>query len=237
MKSVIHKANQRGYNDLGWLKANHSFSFAHFYDENKIHFGALRVLNDDIIAPGMGFGTHPHDNMEIVTIPLKGQLQHRDSMGSNSVIHAGEVQMMSAGSGIQHSEFNASKTDEINLLQIWVFPEHKNIDPVYNEKDFTPFFKDNAFTLLISPNGEAESLPVNQQTWFSKGNFSADHQQTYTLHTREHGVYVFVIEGAIKMNDTTLTRRDAMGIWETDAVSFTALENSNVLLIEVPMVF
>lgn len=236
MKTVYHSANSRGHKDLGWLKANHSFSFSDYYDPEKVHFGALRVLNDDIVAPGKGFGQHPHDNMEIVTIPLTGKLEHRDTLGTHSVIESGEVQVMSAGSGIQHSEFNADQHSPINLLQIWVMPEIRNITPRYDQRRFDRADRINKLQVVVNPH-ENEGLWVNQQTWFSIGNPQKDVSLTYSLNGKVHGVYVFVIEGSIKIGDQTLGKRDALGITETKDFSFTALEDSEVLLLEVPMQF
>jgi len=236
MKTVFHSASSRGHNDLGWLTANHSFSFGQYYNPDKVHFGALRVLNDDIIVPGKGFGQHPHDNMEIITIPLKGKLEHRDTLGTHSVIESGEVQVMSAGNGIQHSEFNADTNEPINLLQIWVMPEKRNITPRYDQRRFDKADRINKLQVVVSPD-EHEGLWVNQQTWFSIGNPQKDVSLSYTLRGKAHGVYVFVIEGTVKIGDQTLGKRDALGISETTNFSFTALEDAEVLLLEVPMQF
>src|SRR6187402_2840113 len=182
MKSIFYPANERGSNDIGWLKANFSFSFGPYYNPDKVHFGALRVLNDDIIAGGTGFGTHPHDNMEIITIPLDGALEHKDSMGNIGVIHSGEIQVMSAGSGVTHSEYNHSKTEEANTLQIWLFPKERNIKPRYDQKSFTDVLEINKLVKLISPDKEnKDTLWINQDAVFSMGDFEAENQINYTI--------------------------------------------------------
>lgn len=235
MKKIIHLAKDRGFADHGWLKAAHSFSFAQFYDPNKVHFGLLRVLNDDIVAPAMGFGTHGHDNMEIVTIPLRGSLAHKDSLGSEGTITPGEVQIMSAGSGIQHSEFNASASEEVNLLQIWVFPKLRNIEPRYDQKKFDPALANNRFQILVSPNEEEGSMWINQDALFAIGNFEAGRSFAYTKRYPANGAYVFVIEGSVDLDGTTLNRRDAAGVYDFTELSFLVKENARVLVIEIPM--
>lgn len=235
MKKIVHLAKDRGFADHGWLKAAHSFSFGQFYDPNKVHFGLLRVLNDDIVAPNMGFGTHGHDNMEIVTIPLRGSLAHKDSLGSEGTITPGEVQIMSAGSGIQHSEFNASATEEVNLLQIWVFPKERNINPRYDQKRFDTAQRENRFQILVSPIEEEGSMWINQDAVFALGNFEAGNDFTYIVKHPGNGAYVFVIEGAIDLDETTLSRRDAAGVYDTLEIPFRVKENARVLVVEVPM--
>ncbi|MFM6975633.1 MAG: pirin family protein [Sphingobacteriaceae bacterium] len=235
MKKIIHLANDRGFADHGWLKATHSFSFAQFYDPQKVHFGLLRVLNDDIVAPAMGFGTHGHDNMEIVTIPLRGSLAHKDSLGSEGTITPGEVQIMSAGSGIQHSEFNASSTEEVNLLQIWVFPKIRNITPRYDQKQFDQAKAKNRFQILVSPTEEEGAMWINQDAVFALGNFDAGLAYSYTIKHRGNGAYFFVIEGSVELDGTQLSRRDAAGIYDTETVPFQVNENAKILVIEVPM--
>lgn len=236
MKKVLHPANERGYNDLGWLKSWHSFSFGQFYDPNKIHFGALRVVNDDYVAPSMGFGMHPHDNMEIITIILSGQLEHKDSMGNIGLIHAGEVQVMSAGTGIRHSEYNPSEKEEVNLLQIWVFPKDRDITPRYDQKSFADAIKPNELTTLIAPEKSADTLWINQDARFTMGVFDAGKQVDYTIKTPGNGAYVFVIEGAVDIDGTTLNKRDALGVYDTDTFKIDTKENTRVLIIEIPMV-
>ena len=235
MKTIFHPAAQRGFANHGWLQAAHSFSFAQYYDPAKVHFGQLRVLNDDIVAPAMGFGTHGHDNMEIVTIPLRGSLAHKDSLGSVGTITPGEVQIMSAGSGIQHSEFNASETEEVNLLQIWVFPKERNITPRYDQKAFDTSLAQNRFQLVVSPSEKDGSLWINQDACFSLGSFDAHTEASYTFNFTQNGAYVFVIEGEINLAGQVLGRRDAMGVYDTQTLSFTVEEAAKVLVIEIPM--
>ena len=215
MKTIYHSADSRGYADHGWLEARHSFSFANYYDPERIHFGKLRVLNDDIVAPDMGFGTHPHNNMEIITIPLSGQLEHKDSMGNGSVITAGEVQVMSAGTGVMHSEFNPSPTEHTNLLQIWIFPEKKDVTPRYDQRKFNAdAFRDTIKTVVNNSENDS-SLFIHQKAVISMARVSAGREMEYALHYPGHGVYVFVIEGKLEIGKSVLLRRDAMGITET----------------------
>ncbi len=235
MKTIFHPADQRGFANHGWLQAAHSFSFAQYYDPSKVHFGLLRVLNDDIVAPAMGFGMHGHDNMEIVTIPLKGSLAHKDSLGSAGTITPGEVQIMSAGSGIQHSEFNASETEAVNLLQIWVFPKERNIQPRYDQKAFDTSTSTNQFQLLVSPTEKEGSLWINQDACFSLGTFQEKQEVQYQFTFPDNGAYVFVIEGEITLANQILGRRDAMGVYHTDQISFTVQQEAKVLVIEIPM--
>jgi quercetin 2,3-dioxygenase len=235
MKSIYYPANERGHNDIGWLKANFSFSFGPYYNPDKVHFGALRVLNDDIIEGGTGFGTHPHDNMEIITIPISGALEHKDSMGSVGVIHAGEVQIMSAGSGVTHSEYNHSKTEAANTLQIWLFPKERNIKPRYDQKSFTDILKLNELTTLISPDKNADTLWINQDAVFSMGNFEPGKQINYDVKIPENGVYIFVIEGAAKIDGHTLNKRDALGVYNTSSFTIETEATSRLLLMEIPM--
>jgi hypothetical protein len=235
MKKIIHKASDRGIQDHGWLKAAHSFSFGQYHDPAKVHFGLLRVLNDDIVTSGMGFGTHGHDNMEIVTIPLKGALAHKDSLGSEGVITANEVQIMSAGSGIKHSEFNASETDEVNLLQIWVFPKIRNIEPRYDQKQFDVTLFNNKFQAVVSPDQEDGAMWINQNAWFSLGNFERDKIANYTIKHPGNGAYIFLIEGQVELDGVILNKRDAVGVYDTETFDIKVSENSKVLIIDVPM--
>ncbi|HMJ70666.1 MAG TPA: pirin family protein [Cyclobacteriaceae bacterium] len=238
MKTILHKAADRGHASHGWLDSHHSFSFAHFYDPDKIHFGALRVLNDDIVQGGMGFGTHPHDNMEIISIPLSGDLEHKDSMGNTGVIRQNDVQIMSAGSGIQHSEYNMNKDKLVNFLQIWVFPKVKNITPRYDQKTLRGEDRLNKLQVIVSPDsttaGES-GVKINQEAWFNLGTLSKGTDVSYPLHDAAHGVYVFVIEGDVTVNGQALNKRDALGVWDTEKLSLTADSNAEVLLMEVPM--
>ena len=235
MKKTIHPANERGHNDIGWLKANFSFSFGPYYNPAKVHFGALRVLNDDIIAGGTGFGTHPHDNMEIITIPITGALEHRDSMGNIGVITSGEVQVMSAGTGIQHSEYNHSKTEQANTLQIWLFPKEMNIEPRYDQKNFNEELKPNHFTQLVSPIKGGEALWINQDAIFSMGDFEPDQKIKYDIQISGNGAYIFLIEGKVDAGGTVLNKRDALGVEDTSSIAIETLSQSRILIMEVPM--
>ena len=232
---TIHKAISRGYFNHGWLKTYHTFSFAGYYDKNRVHFGMLRVLNDDIVLPGEGFGTHPHDNMEIVTIPIYGELSHKDSTGNERVIHENEVQIMSAGSGLTHSEYNASHDREVNLLQIWVFPKEHDIEPRYDQKIFNPELMRNSFLTLVSPEKSDDSLWINQDAYFSIGILDKGESIEYKVKKSGNGLYVFVMKGNITAADEVLNNRDGMGIEDVDFINITANEESKVLLIDVPM--
>lgn len=235
MKTVFHSADTRGHADHGWLNANHSFSFASWYNPERVHFGALRVLNDDIVAPGMGFGKHPHDNMEIITIPMEGILRHQDSMGNTSEILPGEVQVMSAGTGIQHSEFNVDKANALKLFQIWVFPREKGVTPRYDQKKFNPEGRHNQWQQIVSPNPDDEGTWIHQDAWFHLADLDAGKTLDYTVRKPGNGMYIFVIEGETTVAGQTLGRRDAVGISDTDNVSISATKDSKVLLMEVPM--
>ncbi len=235
MKTIFHKASERGHADHGWLNAHHSFSFASYNDPGKVHFGLLRVLNDDIVAPGMGFGMHPHDNMEIVTIPLSGTLEHKDSMGNIGVIKPNEIQAMSAGSGLMHSEYNHSKTEPINLLQIWVFPKEKNITPRYDQRVFTDEDKNGKFKTIVAPVKADDIMWINQDAYFSLGKFKAGSSVDYSIQHKGNGAYIFVIEGEAKIEGNSLQKRDAIGIWETDKFSIDVTSDAEILVIDVPM--
>jgi redox-sensitive bicupin YhaK (pirin superfamily) len=236
MKTVFHPADQRGHANHGWLDAHHSFSFASWYDPSKIHFGALRVLNDDIIAGSMGFGTHPHDNMEIITIPLVGALKHRDSMGNEATITAGEIQVMSAGTGIQHSEFNATN-ETLNLFQIWVFPNKKNVTPRYDQQLLDTAKMKNNFAQILSPDPADDGVWIHQDAWFHLGEFDKGQSANYSVKSATNGVYVLVVEGQITINGQELNKRDALGVWNTETFAISFTENSKVLLLDVPMEF
>jgi quercetin 2,3-dioxygenase len=235
MKTILHKADTRGHADHGWLKANHSFSFAGYYDEDRVHFGALRVLNDDQIAAGMGFGTHPHDNMEIITIPLEGELVHKDSMGNTGIISKGEIQVMSAGTGIRHSEYNNNADKELRLLQIWLFPEKRNVEPRYDQKKYSLEETHNNLLNVVSPMGSASGIHIHQQAWFSLGKLDKDFSTTHKLNKKDNGVYAFVIDGDVSINGEQLNRRDALAITEADSLEIKASSDSELLLMEVPM--
>lgn len=235
MKTIFHAAGQRGHNDIGWLKANFSFSFGPFRDEQRSNFGALRVLNDDFIARGNGFGRHPHDNMEITTIVLEGALEHQDSMGNKGIIKAGDVQVMSAGTGVFHSEYNPSETEDTLSLQIWIFPKVRNIKPRYDQKNFGDKFIQNQFTTLISPIESADTLWLNQDATFSQGYFDDGQQLNYNMKTPGNGAYVFLLEGSIKIAGQQLNKRDAIGVYDTKSFTIETNSESRILIIEVPM--
>lgn len=235
MKTIFHPANERGHNDIGWLKANFSFSFGPYNNPEKVHFGALRVLNDDFISRGNGFGSHPHDNMEITTIVLEGALEHQDSMGNKGIIRAGDVQVMSAGTGVVHSEYNPSKTEDTLSLQIWIFPKVRNIQPRYDQKNFTDKFIKNTLTTLISPDKGADELWLNQDTTFSRGVFDRGQKIDYAVETLGNGTYVFVLEGSVNIEGQAVNKRDAIGVYDTEAFTIETNAESSVLLIEVPM--
>ena len=239
MKTIIHKAASRGFANHGWLQANHSFSFASFFDKEKVHFGALRVLNDDIIAPKMGFGTHPHDNMEIITIPLKGVLKHRDNIVHDEwqEVVPGEVQVMSAGTGVQHSEINGSVDEHLSLFQIWVIPNKQNVSPRYDQKHFNIKDRDNKLqTLVSSIDEELEgTLKIHQDALISRISLTKDNNFSYSLKSKNHGVYVMNIHGEFEINTETLQTRDAIGVSETDSFEIKPREDSEILFIEVPM--
>ena len=235
MNQLFYPANERGTKDIGWLKANFSFSFGPHYNPDKIRFGALRVLNDDIIAAGRGFGTHPHDNMEIITIPLKGGLEHKDSMGNSGVVMAGEVQVMSAGTGVQHSEYNASRTEDANTLQIWLYPKEMNIEPRYDQKSFKHLLKLNELTTLISPEKSENTLWINQDASFSMGEFEAGKEIKYEIKTPGNGVYVMVLYGVVNIHDCKLNKKDALGVYNTSSITIETEVHSSLLIMDIPM--
>jgi redox-sensitive bicupin YhaK (pirin superfamily) len=236
MKTILHKAGTRGHAHHGWLDSYHTFSFAGYYDTARIHFGALRVLNDDKVAGGMGFGAHPHDNMEIISIPTSGELEHKDSMGNVQVIKQGDVQVMSAGTGIQHSERNKNHKEEVKFFQIWVFPKEKNVEPRYDQKHFSDADKHNNLLTVVSPLGTPDGgVQIHQDAWFSLGKLDKDFSTAYRLKKKENGVYAFVIEGDVTINGEKLNRRDGIGITETDELKITADTDAYLLLIEVPV--
>ena len=236
MNKVLHPAQSRGAANHGWLKSFHSFSFANYYNPQKMHFGVLRVLNDDEVAPSMGFDTHPHDNMEIISIPLSGELKHKDSMGNEAIIKTGEIQVMSAGTGIQHSEFNASTSDPVKFLQIWLFPNKKNVTPRYDQIQLPDLAKHNELHQVLSPNVEDSGVWIHQNAWFHMGTYDAGTAQSYRLKDARNGLYLFMIEGSIDIEGETLGARDAIGLSDFNEASFTSTaENTRVLLLEVPM--
>lgn len=235
MKTVLHKANTRGHANHGWLNTSHTFSFAHFHDPERMHFGVLRVLNDDFVDGGRGFGTHPHDNMEIISIPLSGDLEHKDSMGNTTVIKQNDVQIMSAGTGIQHSEYNKNKDQKVNFLQIWVFPKVRNITPRYGQIAFKPEDRINKLQQIVSPVKDDEGVLINQDAWFHLGNLKSGFSTDYKIKQKGNGVYAFVIAGDVSINDQRLNKRDGFGIWDVDTLSVSADTDAELLLMEVPM--
>ena len=235
MNKVIHRANSRGHANHGWLDSHHSFSFASYYNPERMHFGVLRVLNDDIVSGGRGFSTHPHDNMEIISIPLEGDLEHKDSMGNTAVIKAGDVQVMSAGTGITHSEFNRNKDQEVKFLQIWLFPNKRNVEPRYDQISIRDIEKKNAFYQVLSPNAKDDGVWIHQDAWFSMAKFDAGQEDCYELNRKENGVYLFVLDGEVTVAGEKLSKRDGMGIWNVDDLTLVSDSNAHVLLMEVPM--
>jgi quercetin 2,3-dioxygenase len=238
MNKVLHIAQERGLVSFGWLDAKYSFSFGNYYNPDKMNFGALRVLNDDTIAPAMGFGKHPHKNMEIITIVQSGSLKHEDSMGNKGIIEAGDIQVMSAGSGIEHSEVNASTQNSLTLFQLWIHSQRQDVTPRYEQKKIAPLLTDNAFTTIVKPKQEAlkDDIWIHQQAYISIGNFSNETQTNYSMNQSQNGVYIMVIEGSIVVADQTLQHRDAIGLWNTQSVDISITKNSKVLIVEVPMI-
>ena len=235
MKTIYHKADSRGHANHGWLDSYHTFSFANYHNPERMGFGVLRVLNDDTVSGGMGFGKHPHRDMEIISIPLEGDLQHGDSMGSEGIIKKGEIQVMSAGTGIMHSEKNANSNKEVKFLQIWVIPKAQNITPRYGQVSLSDHKKSNDFQQIVSPSKDDEGTWIHQDAWFYLANFDQGISKDYTINKEGNGVYVFVIEGQAKIGEQILNKRDGMGISHTDSFTLEALETSEILLMEVPM--
>jgi len=235
MKTVFHPAGSRGFADHGWLKSYHTFSFAGYYHPGRMNFGALRVLNDDSVAAGMGFGTHPHDNMEIISIPLEGDLEHRDSMGNVAVIRNGDIQVMSAGTGIRHSEYNKNTDLPVKFLQIWVIPDRKNVNPRYDQVTLNPDDRTNRLQQIVSPDPAGEGVWIHQQAWFFLGKFDRGLQENYTVKKPGNGVYFFVLSGKMTIAGQDLSARDGLGVWETSGIHLTAESESSLLVMEVPM--
>jgi quercetin 2,3-dioxygenase len=235
MKSVLHKASTRGHANHGWLNSFHTFSFAQYYNPERVRFGVLRVLNDDTIEPGKGFGTHPHDNMEIISIPLEGDLEHKDSMGNTQVIHKGDIQVMSAGTGIRHSEYNRNTDKEVKFLQIWLFPRERGVTPRYDQMPLDPSRMKNTFLQILSPNPDDEGVWIHQDAWFHIGRLSKGTTLNYAIKRPGNGLYTFVLEGEVTVAGEALNKRDGFGIWDTDQVSYRADSDTEVLLMEVPM--
>jgi redox-sensitive bicupin YhaK (pirin superfamily) len=236
MKTVLHKAHTRGHANHGWLDSYHTFSFGGYHDPERVHFGALRVLNDDSVAAGMGFGAHPHDNMEIISIPTSGDLEHQDSMGNKQVIRQGDVQVMSAGTGIRHSEKNKNHDKEVKFFQVWIFPKVKNVEPRYDQQTFADKDKHNKLLTVVSPLGTADGgVQIHQDAWFSLGKLDKGFSTRYALKNSSNGVYAFVIEGDVTINGQSLNRRDGIGITETDTLEINADSDAELLLMEVPV--
>lgn len=235
MKTVLHKASTRGHADHGWLNTHHSFSFANYYNPERMNFGVLRVLNDDVVAPGRGFGRHPHDNMEIISIPLEGDLEHKDSMGNVAVIKQGDVQVMSAGTGIYHSEYNKNRDKAVKFLQIWLFPGKRNVTPRYDQISLGAQQLKNQFYQILSPNPNDEGVWIHQNAWFYMGNLEKGVERDYAIKAPGNGLYAFVIKGGVTIAGQSLNARDGFGIWDTEQVSVKADSNAKVLLMDVPM--
>lgn len=233
--TVLHQANTRGIANLGWLNSHHTFSFSHYYNPERMNFGVLRVLNDDTVAAGMGFGTHPHQNMEIISIPLEGDLEHQDSMGNKTVIKNGDIQVMSAGTGIQHSEYNKNKDAQVKFLQIWVIPNQQNVTPRYDQITLNPADRKNKLQQILSPNPEDEGVWIHQDAWFHLGQFDKEVTATYQLKKEGNGLYVFVLKGSIVVDGQELDTRDGFGIWNFNTVEIKATSDAEFLLMEVPM--
>ncbi|VEI58847.1 protein yhhW [Pasteurella multocida] len=235
MKTIYHSANSRGDANHGWLKSKHTFSFGHYYDPSRINFGALRVINDDFVEGGMGFGTHPHNNMEIISIPLSGDLAHKDSMGNGSIIRNGDIQVMSAGTGITHSEMNPNADIPVKFLQIWVIPNKRNVEPRYQQITIADNAKPNDFQQILSPNPDDDGVWIHQDAWFSLAKFDKGIAKNYSLNKAGNGVYAFVIKGQANVAGVALNERDGLGIWDTDNLDIIASSDAEVLLMEVPM--
>ncbi|RZJ99714.1 MAG: pirin family protein [Flavobacterium sp.] len=234
--TVLHKANTRGHANHGWLDSHHTFSFANYHNPERMHFGVLRVLNDDRVDAGMGFGKHPHDNMEIISIPLEGDLRHEDSMGNKAVIKKGDIQVMSAGTGIFHSEYNDSKENLTKFLQIWVYPNKKNVAPRYDQITLNEADRHNKLQQIISPNADDEGVWIHQDAWFHLGDFDKDFNTTYNLKKAGNGIYAFVLKGDFTIGNIELNQRDGLGIWDTSSIDIKAnSEDAQILLMEVPM--
>ena len=235
MKKVRHGAKTRGHENYGWLDTFHTFSFGGYHHPERMRFGKLRVLNDDVIEPGMGFGTHPHENMEIITVPINGDLEHKDSMGNNFIINEGDVQIMSAGTGIHHSEYNKNEDKKVNFLQIWIYPKEQNIEPQYAQRAFKSENRINQLQLIVAPDSD-EALWVNQDAYLWLGILKQGSELTHKLKSENNGVYLFVIEGDVEAGDEQLRKRDGLGLWELDELKIKAIgDDAEVLLIEVPM--
>jgi quercetin 2,3-dioxygenase len=237
MNSILHKANTRGEANHGWLHSFHSFSFSGYYNPERMNFGAIRVLNDDIVTAGMGFGTHPHNNMEIISIPLFGDLKHKDSMGNETIISQGDIQIMSAGTGISHSEYNKNHDKEVRFLQIWIVPNQQNLPPRYDQISLVETDRINVFQEVVSPSGTGNSVAIRQNAWLYLGKFTESTTINHAINQAENGIYIFVLQGEILVNNQLLSKRDGFGVWNISSISINVNPDTEVLLIEVPMKF
>ena len=237
MKTIYHAADSRGDANHGWLKSKHTFSFANYHNPERMGFGALRVINDDFVIAGQGFGKHSHRDMEIISIPLSGKLGHGDNIGNNGIIETGEIQVMSAGTGITHSEMNGDDNEAVKFLQIWVIPNKMNVEPRYQQVRMDDILKPNEFNQVLSPNADDAGVWIHQDAWFSMGNFDNGVTQTYELKNPNNGVYIFVISGKVVVNGNTLDTRDGLGVWDTKNFTMDVIDDAKVLLMEVPMSF
>jgi redox-sensitive bicupin YhaK (pirin superfamily) len=234
--TILYKASSRGNADHGWLKSRHTFSFSDYHNPERVHFGMLRVLNDDQVAPGMGFGTHPHDNMEIISIPLEGDLEHKDSMGNSTIIRNGDIQVMSAGTGISHSEYNKNKDKPVKFLQIWVFPKTRNVTPRYGQITLKEADRHNTLQQILSPDPNDAGVWIHQDAWFSLGKFDKGFAVDYATHRADNGIYAFVLKGDVSIDGNTLNERDGLGIWDTEKITIIAdSQDAELLIMEVPM--
>jgi redox-sensitive bicupin YhaK (pirin superfamily) len=236
-QTILHKAETRGHANHGWLSSYQSFSFAGYYNPERMNFGALRVLNDDTVDGGMGFGEHPHDNMEIISIPLEGDLQHKDSMHNKAVIKNGDIQAMSAGTGIYHSEYNNDRNSDVKFLQIWIYPNKRNVTPRYDQISLNLADRHNKLQQVLSPNPDDAGVWIHQDAWFHLGKFDKDISTEYTIKKEGNGVYAFILDGEVEINGQVLNSRDALGIWDTDQFTIKANTEAEFLLIDVPMKF
>lgn len=235
-QQVIHKAESRGFADHGWLKSYHTFSFAGYHHPERMHFGVLRVLNDDMVKGGMGFGKHPHDNMEIISIPLEGDLEHKDSMGNTTIIRKGDIQVMSAGTGIYHSEYNKNNDEAVKFLQIWIYPNKRNVTPRYDQLTMELADRKNKLQQVLSPDPTDDGVWIHQDAWFHIGNFEKDRSTIYQIKKETNGVYCFILKGSFTINGEELSTRDGMGVWDTSSIEIMAAENdAEILLMDVPM--
>ena len=237
MKTIYHAADSRGDANHGWLKSKHTFSFANYHNPERMGFGALRVINDDFVIAGQGFGKHSHRDMEIISIPLSGKLGHGDNIGNNGIIETGEIQVMSAGTGITHSEMNGDDNEAVKFLQIWVIPNKMNVEPRYQQVRMDDILKPNEFNQVLSPNADDAGVWIHQDAWFSMGNFDNGVTQTYELKNPNNGVYIFVISGKVVVSGNTLDTRDGLGVWDTKNFTMDVIDDAKVLLMEVPMSF